>query len=216
MGASSNGKGVGSARPRLIVLWLIAVVPVSTAWQLLRLQQLDPAAWLLADYGGRLLVLALLVIDPAVRAAVFRRERLKISLAVVINWGLALIPILIASKIVADVYAAYLPTFRLGFYPRPEGWLNLFDLTFGIALVAVHEEIVYRRAARLALAGLGDGKAMIVVSALLFGAFHWWTGIPNVFYATVFGVVAMLIYRRTGALWPIVVIHYLADLVAFG
>jgi membrane protease YdiL (CAAX protease family) len=49
----------------------------------------------------------------------------------------------------------------------------------------------------------------------LFGAFHWWTGIPNIIYATVFGIAAMWIYQRAGALWPLVVIHYLADLFAF-
>jgi hypothetical protein len=34
-------------------------------------------------------------------------------------------------------------------------------------------------------------------------------------FAAVFGYVAMRIYCRSGALWPIVAIHYLADLWAF-
>jgi predicted Abi (CAAX) family protease len=34
-------------------------------------------------------------------------------------------------------------------------------------------------------------------------------------FAGVFGLFAMLLYRRSGALWPIVVIHYLADLWYF-
>lgn len=34
-------------------------------------------------------------------------------------------------------------------------------------------------------------------------------------FAAVFGYVAMRIYCRSGALWPIVAIHYLADFWAF-
>jgi membrane protease YdiL (CAAX protease family) len=82
-------------------------------------------------------------------------------------------------------------------------------------LVALHEEIVFRRAMRLALSGLGDGRAMILVSGVLFGAYHWWTGVPNMIFAAVFGLVAMQVYRRSGALWPIVIIHYLTDLWFF-
>lgn len=185
------------------------------ASQIIRLQQTEPEAWLFWDYAGRLAVLALLAVNPAVRAAVYHPVPLKISLAIVINGGLLLIPISCATWIAGRIYAAYLPVFRLGFYPRPDGWLLLFDLTAGIALVALHEEIFFRRAMRLALTGFGDGTTMIVVSAVLFGAYHWWTGVPNMIFAAVFGYMAMQIYRRSGALWPIVVIHYLADLWCF-
>jgi uncharacterized protein len=81
--------------------------------------------------------------------------------------------------------------------------------------VALHEEIVFRRVMREVLAPLGDGRAMALVSAVLFGAFHWWTGIPNMVAAGVFGYIAMRIYCHSGALWPLVVIHYLADLWTF-
>jgi len=43
---------------------------------------------------------------------------------------------------------------------------------------------------------------MVVVSALLFGAFHWWTDIPSVFNAVAFGLAFKLIYQGSGALWP--------------
>lgn len=204
-----------AARPRLIIVWLVVAAVVQTAWQILRLQQRDPAAWLACDYAMRLCTLGILAIDPTVRATVFRRERLKISLAVVICWGLWLIPLIFLATIVADVYAALLPSFRVGVFPRPEGWLKLFDLTLGIALVGIHEELFFRRALRAGLAGLGDGKGMVLVSALLFGGFHWWTGVPNMIVATAFGIGFMRIYRDGGALWPVVVMHSLADLWYF-
>ena len=52
-------------------------------------------------------------------------------------------------------------------------------------------------------------------SALLFAAYHWWTGLGNVTLAFLFGIVAMIAYRRCRTLWPVVVGHYLADLVSF-
>jgi membrane protease YdiL (CAAX protease family) len=213
MSDASHAAQTVAIRP--IAGWTIAAIGLNVLFQIIRLQQTDPSAWLFWDYAGRLAVLAVLAVDPAVRAAVYRRERLKISLAIVINWGLLLIPISIGSWVAGHIYSAFLPQLRLGYYPRPDGWLLLFDLTAGIALTAFHEEILFRRAIRKALADLGDGRAMALVSAILFGGFHWWTGVPNMICAGVFGYVAMRIYARSGALWPLVVIHYLADLWAF-
>jgi uncharacterized protein len=209
------GNGERSASTRSIIAWMIVAGCAEVTSQIIRLQQTDPAVWLFWDYAGRLAALALLAADPAVRAAVYRPERLRISLAIVINRGLLLIPIFCATWVAGHIYAAFLPVPRLGTYPRPDGWLLIFDLTIGIALVALHEEIFFRRAMRLALGGLGDGRAMILISGVLFGAYHWWTGVPNMVSAGIFGLVAMQLYCRSGALWPIVVIHYLADLWYF-
>jgi membrane protease YdiL (CAAX protease family) len=209
------GNGESSTSAVSIIAWVIFAACAAVAAQVIRLQQTDPAAWIFWDYAGRLAALALLAANPAVRAAIYRSERLKISLAIVINCGLFLIPISCATWIAGNIYAAFLPVLRLGSYPRPDGWLLVFDLTIGLALVALHEEIFFRRAMRLALGGLGDGRAMILVSGVLFGAYHWWTGVPNMIGAGIFGLVAMQLYCRSGALWPIVVIHYLADLWYF-
>jgi membrane protease YdiL (CAAX protease family) len=211
---AGNGE-LATPAVRPITVWLAVVLGFDVAVQVVRLQQTDPSAWLFWDYTSRIGALVLLAIDPDVRAAVFRRGRLQISLAIVINWGLLLIPIAWGAVIAGHVWTAFLPDLRLGFYPRPEGWLRIFDLTFGIALVAWHEEIVFRRAMRLVLRDLGDGRAMILASGVLFGAYHWWTGMPNMICAGVFGLVFMRVYCRSGALWPIVVIHYLADFWAF-
>ena len=101
---------------RATIVWLVAIAGVDITWQIARLQQTD-WRWYPYDYAGRLLILGLFAIDPAMRATVFRRERLKISLAVVINWGLALIPIMILAQAFGTVIATFLPDLRLGFYP---------------------------------------------------------------------------------------------------
>jgi uncharacterized protein len=51
--------------------------------------------------------------------------------------------------------------------------------------------------------------------SILFGAYHWWTGIGNIVEAVLIGVLLMLFYRRSGALWPVVFAHYLTDIVDF-
>jgi membrane protease YdiL (CAAX protease family) len=94
--------------------------------------------------------------------------------------------------------------------------LQIFDDVFGLALVAYSEEMVFRRCARhLFRMYLGDGYALVAVTSLLFGAYHWWTGIGNVIEAVIMGVLLMLLYKRLAALWPAVLAHYLTDVVDF-
>jgi membrane protease YdiL (CAAX protease family) len=109
---------------------------------------------------------------------------------------------------------AALPATVLGVYPKPLGWLHIIDAVFGLALVAYSEEIVFRRCARyLFQIYLNDGYALVVVTSILFGAYHWWTGIGNIVEAILIGVLLMLFYRRSAALWPVVLAHYLTDVV---
>jgi hypothetical protein len=56
---------------------------------------------------------------------------------------------------------------------------------------------------------------LAVVTAVLFGAYHWWTGIGNISEAILIGVLLMLFYRRSAALWPVVAGHYLTDIAEF-
>jgi membrane protease YdiL (CAAX protease family) len=111
---------------------------------------------------------------------------------------------------------AALPATVLGGYPELHGWLHFFDAVFGLALVAYSEEIVFRRCARYVfLAYLKDGYALVLATAVLFGAYHWWTGVGNIIEALLMGVLVMLFYRRSAALWPVVLAHYLTDVVDF-
>jgi uncharacterized protein len=108
------------------------------------------------------------------------------------------------------------PMTVLGIYPRPSGWLYFIDLIFGLALVAVSEEIIFRRCARHVLQPyLGNGVAAITAASLVFGCYHWWAGLGNVVWATIIGTLLMLMFRRSVALWPVALAHYSADIIAF-
>jgi membrane protease YdiL (CAAX protease family) len=135
------------------------------------------------------------------------------------------VPVWIVGIVLADQFVGgwlrrtgngLLPATVLGSYPEPSGWLFWVDTIFGLALVAFSEEVVFRRAARAAFAPyVGDGWRLVLVTSLVFGAYHWWTGIGNVLEAAFMGVLFMLFLQRSGALWPVVLSHYLTDVVDF-
>ena len=90
------------------------------------------------------------------------------------------------------------------------------DLTFGIALVAFSEEVVFRRCARIFFRTyIINDWLLVLFTSILFGAYHWWTGIGNIVEAVLIGVLLMLFYLRSAALWPVVLAHYLTDVVDF-
>jgi uncharacterized protein len=91
-----------------------------------------------------------------------------------------------------------------------KGWLHWLDTLFGIGLDTYTEEVFFRRCARNVFKPyVGDGMPMVLVTSLLFGAYHWWSGVGNILAAVLMGVLFMLFYRRSGSLWPVVLSHYL-------
>jgi hypothetical protein len=202
---------------RLAPLWLVAALVPMVVSQVLRLQQSDAATWICWDYAGRIGGLAVLGAIPSARTVAFRWERLRISLWEVAAW---IIVIVLTDHYfcgwIRRLINTALPATVLGHYPEPHGLLYFIDAVFGLVLVAYSEEIVFRRCARNAFQTyLSDGSALIVVTSILFAAYHWWTGIGNIVEAALIGILLMLFYRRSCALWPVVLGHYLTDVVDF-
>ena len=205
-------------RPDFHVLsWFGAALIPMVASQTLRLQQSDPAIWIFWDYAGRIGTLAILAAIPSIRTAAFRREKIQIALWEAALWiaGLVLVDHYLGGWIRRTINAA-LPATVLGTYPRLNGWLYFVDVVFGIALVAYSEETVFRRCARhIFKPYFGDSFGLVIVTSLLFGAYHWWTGVGNVVEAALMGVLLMLFLQRSAALWPVVLGHYLVDIADF-
>jgi membrane protease YdiL (CAAX protease family) len=177
----------------------------------------DWRAYLLVDYGARLLVVALLLAPRGLRTVTLRREpmivdpwrALTLIIGCVALWWLlhtGFDPLL--RDVLGDTSLARFPVLPPG--------IKQFDLFVGIGLVALSEELMSRRcAAHVLRAYLRDDGLVIAVSALLFGAMHWSTGVENVVTCTVIGALLMATYLRTGTLWPVVVAHYVIDVIAF-
>jgi membrane protease YdiL (CAAX protease family) len=182
----------------------------------MRLHQHQSAIWLLWDYAGQITALAILAVVPSARGAAFQTGKRRSSLFEITLWivGISLLE-RIGEWPRRFINAAF-PATVLGQYPHPTGWLNVFDLVFGLALVAASEEIIFRRYLREALHPyVGGGTFALLATSILFGAYHWWAGLGNVLLATMIGSLLMLMLRRSGTLWPVVLAHYLVDLLAF-
>jgi membrane protease YdiL (CAAX protease family) len=197
-------------------LWFgLALLPMIGS-QVARLHQHDAGSWIAWDYAGRLGALAILAAIPSARAVAFRWDERQISLVEIVLWivGLSLVERL--SQWPLRMINAAFPATVLGVYPEPTGWLYLIDLVFGLALVAASEEIIFRQCARHVLQHfLGSRTAVILATSLVFGCYHWWAGLGNILLATLLGILFAIMLRRSGALWPVALAHYLVDLIAF-
>src|SRR5262245_60844747 len=200
-----------------IPLWFAATFVPLIASQIVRLGQTEPLVWLVCDWAGRLGALAVLWAVPTAHAIAFAPQQRKIGPAEAMLLVIGFIGLfLIVHGPIETLIDSALPGTRLGRYPQSQGWLHVFDMTFGLALVAYQEELVFRRCSRAVVRDwLGDGWGMIAVTSMLFAGFHWWTGVGNVTTVMLFGIGAMWLYRRAGVLWPVVLSHYLVDLTEF-
>jgi hypothetical protein len=198
------------------LLWFAAALLPMVISQVVRLHQTEPVWWLLCDYTGRCGALLVLAAIPAAREVAFSAGRPKIA-----NWEVAawILFLFIFDLLVDGWIGEHSPTFlnlRLGTYPVFAGPLRLFDLTAGIALVAFHEEVIFRQCAHHVFSRYaGEGLSLVILTSILFGAYHWWAGIDGCLSATVFGIGAMVFYLRSKALTPVILLHYIVTFRLF-
>lgn len=197
--------------------WFPTALLLLVVSQVFRLHVSWAPAWIAWDYGGRIVALVFLAIVPAARDIAFRAEDSRCGWPETIAWtvGLAFFTYAFSGPL-GYVFDSILPGTRLGRYPLTQGFLYALDMTFGLALVACTEEIVFRRCARAVLKDwCGGGLVMILTTSILFAAYHWWSGIGNIVVTLLFGIAAMIAYRRMGSIVPVIVGHYLADALEF-
>lgn len=175
--------------------------------------------WLANDYISRLIPLAIawhLVRRSGQGWAMFGLGRMRVSHFVASAVMLSVVGIALDQCGLA-FWEKTLPDTAMGGYPVEGVFLEWFDLTMGLLLVAFSEEVVFRSAA----AQFFDKLGMIpfyLVTALLFGAAHWSGGIALVVSASFIGATFMYFYRATdsgGRLWPIVFAHFAVNFVDF-
>lgn len=196
----------------------LAAVVLMTALQVVRIEQATPGIWMAVDYAIRIFGLAILFLAPPAADVPFKFEKFKVHSAVASALTIVLVLVhVFAFSIVGDIIDSHVGDTRLDFRPMPQGGLLGLDLTVGLALVAVHEEILFRRVARQLLNPyVGDGLVMIALCALIFGLVHWPHGLGNMMSAALFGAGAMLLYKYTGKLMPAILAHYLVNAFELG
>jgi len=206
-----------SDRTTLVPLWFLGTLAILVISQVLRLWQTDPILWTLCDYSGRLGALALLALIPAARAIAYMPQKLRTSWWETLLWMIGMVVIFCTfCQWITHAVNEAIPHTKLGGYPILSGWFYLFDLTFGLLLVALQEEIVFRRCAFAVFgARWGQGPITIILSTLLFTAYHWTTGLGSMTGVFFIGLYAMLFLRRVGALWPLIIAHFATDFARF-
>lgn len=105
---------------------------------------------------------------------------------------------------------------EVSFPPLENEVWQAVDLTFGLVLVAVSEELVFRRLWADWWDARGGGRAGLYVgSALVFGLLHLPQGLADTAVAVVWGVLLMYLYRRNRSLALVILVHFIVDLWYF-
>lgn len=105
---------------------------------------------------------------------------------------------------------------EVSFPPLENEVWQAVDLTFGLVLVAVSEELVFRRLWADWWDARGGGRAGLYVgSALVFGLLHLPQGLADTAVAVVWGVLLMYLYRRSRSLALVILVHFIVDLWYF-
>lgn len=90
------------------------------------------------------------------------------------------------------------------------------DLTLGLLLVGLVEELVFRGYMCTFLRRyIRNPPAIVVISALAFGLIHWSLGFHAVLITSMIGAVFMIAYLRTRALPPIMLAHFAINFIDF-
>jgi membrane protease YdiL (CAAX protease family) len=91
-----------------------------------------------------------------------------------------------------------------------------FDLTVGLMLVGVTEELVFRGyLLRFLTAYSRNSSVLIMISALAFGLIHWSGGLHQVLVTSAIGGVFMALFMRTRSLSAIMLAHFAVNLIDF-
>lgn len=110
------------------------------------------------------------------------------------------------------------PGFRpLGAIPKiaNEDW-RWFDLTAGLFVSAVVEEMVFRAYLYSYLRRFFDRSSHIIfISALAFGVIHWSLGFHHVITTSIIGGIYMMLYIRTRSLPALVFAHYTVNFIEY-
>lgn len=95
------------------------------------------------------------------------------------------------------------------------GW-NRFDLSFGLLLVGVTEEFVFRAYAHTFIRRYtASAAAIVAISAAAFGLAHWSLGLNSVLVTAGIGAVFMAIYLRTRSAPALMLAHFVVNYIDF-
>jgi len=175
--------------------------------------------WYIVDWGYRVLFISIFFLNRTLRQYVFsaclcwptlsaaRDTILGAFLVLGIDYGLRHLLFWIG---MADGVYGTAPTIY------DPAWVHGFDLTIGLVLVAVAEELIYRvgfvRECEKRKVPVG---AIYFIGTIVFAFAHWGSGLFPVIFAGAFAPVFIWLFRQHGSIWPITIIHYIYNFLIF-
>lgn len=177
-------------------------------------------AWLIIDF---LLVkiLPLFLIASALNRAIFSRSDLGLNS---LPWNRLLGYSLVAAfvGVIIDQMGwrfleHVLPLTQLGNIPYIDNpFLRYFDIIVGLAIVGFLEEVIFRAISLNVIAEYVQSRfAVYAISSLLFGLIHWSLGLHAIINTAFFGLAFCYFRAKMGSVWPLIIAHYLVDVLAF-
>ncbi|WP_415719487.1 CPBP family intramembrane glutamic endopeptidase [Maridesulfovibrio sp.] len=175
--------------------------------------------WLAIDYGAKIIPLAFLFY-------LLKKEILSSAdLGLIplppkkfIIWTLGITALgLCLDEPGFTLWSKLLPSIRLGSIPiGTDSPLYMLDMTLGLALVAISEEIIFRGLAFTSLkTSQYSPRKIFLISAIIFGLIHWSQGPTAIIATAVTGTGLMLCMYCTGSVYPTIIAHYVINYLSF-
>ena len=94
-------------------------------------------------------------------------------------------------------------------------YLHWFDLTIGLLLVALSEEVLFHSYFYALFKDRLAPRNLIILSALLFSLIHWSNDMTNILAVFIWALIAMKIFLHTKSIWPLVIVHLATNFILF-
>jgi uncharacterized protein len=93
---------------------------------------------------------------------------------------------------------------------------NWVDLTFGLLMVGICEELIFRGFLHTFISRYTKNAcAIVVISSVAFGLIHWSLGLHVVLITSIIGAVFMIAYLRTRSLPALMLAHFAINFIDF-
>jgi len=93
---------------------------------------------------------------------------------------------------------------------------NWVDLTFGLLMVGICEELVFRGFMRTFISRYTENScAMVLISSVAFGLIHWSLGLHAVIVTSTIGAIFMIAFVKTRSLPAIMLAHFTINFIDF-
>lgn len=174
--------------------------------------------WVGLDYAARLFVLGFLFVmvrRSDLTLADLGMVRLPVTDCIL--WTVGTLAAAMAYLSLSEfVLAPYFPKGAFGGVPVDvNSPLFLFDLTAGLILVAISEEVVCRGLTISVLRSRLSTPMLYVVSALVFSAMHWSLSTHTLVDAFVYGLIFVPATLATRTIWPAAIAHFFVNFVLY-